>query len=133
MFHHHLSGGGKQQHLYHILHGMPAQHFDKLHAHHQRQRIGQKLRKKINIHIPQGYSGNVVYHADPCQRDNDQSHLICDVAKTTDLLNEYFRTYGGPVYELDVPTLATVSESTDPNVQYMGQLDTEAEAGQAAG
>ena len=66
------------------------------------------------------------------QRYNDQSHLICDVAKTTDLLNE-FRTYGGPVYELDVPTLATVGESTDPNVQYMGQLDTEAEAGQAAG
>lgn len=67
------------------------------------------------------------------QRYNDQSHLICDVAKTTDLLNEYFRTYGGPVYELDVPTLATVGESTDPNVQYMGQLDTEAEASQAAG
>lgn len=67
------------------------------------------------------------------QRYNDQSHLICDVAKTTDLLNQYFRTYGGPVYELDVPTLATVGESTDPNVQYMGQLDTEAEAGQAAG
>ena len=67
------------------------------------------------------------------QRYNDQSHLICDVAKTTDLLNEYFRTYGGPVYELDVPTLATVGESTDPNVQYMGQLDTNAEAGQAAG
>ena len=67
------------------------------------------------------------------QRYNDQSHLICDVAKTTDLLNQYFRTYGGPVDELDVPTLATVGESTDPNVQYMGQLDTEAEAGQAAG
>ena len=67
------------------------------------------------------------------QRYNDQSHLICDVAKTTDLLNEYFRTYGGPVYELDVPTLATVGESTDPNVQYMGQLDTEGEAGPAAG
>ncbi len=67
------------------------------------------------------------------ERYNNQSHLICDVAKTTDLLNEYFRTYGGPVYELDVPTLATVGESTDPNVQYMGQLDTEAEAGQAAG
>ena len=67
------------------------------------------------------------------ERYNNQSHLICDVAKTTDLLNEYFRTYGGPVYELDVPTLATVGESTDPNVQYMGQLDPEAEAGQAAG
>ena len=67
------------------------------------------------------------------QRYNDQSHLICDVAKTTDLLNQYFRTYGGPVDQLDVPTLATVGESTDPNVQYMGQLDTEAEAGQATG
>ena len=48
-------------------------------------------------------------------------------------LNQYFRTYGGPVDQLDVPTLATVGESTDPNVQYMGQLDTEAEAGQAGG
>ena len=67
------------------------------------------------------------------QRYNDQSHLICDVAKTTDLLNQYFRTYGGPVYELDVPTLATVGESTDPNVQYMGQLDTEAETAKTGG
>ena len=67
------------------------------------------------------------------QRYNDQSHLICDVAKTTDLLNEYFRTYGGPVDQLDVPTLATVGESTDPNVQYMGQLDTEAETAQTGG
>ena len=67
------------------------------------------------------------------QRYNDQSHLICDVAKTTDLLNQYFRTYGGPVDELDVPTLATVGESTDPNVQYMGQLDTEAETAQTGG
>lgn len=67
------------------------------------------------------------------QRYNKQTHLICDVAKTTDLLNQYFRTYGEPVYELNVPTLATVGESTDPNVQYMGQLDTEAEGAQAGG
>lgn len=58
---------------------------------------------------------------------------VCDVAKTTDLLNQYFRTYGGPVDTLDVPTVATTGESTDPNVQYMGQLDTEAETGQAGG
>ena len=67
------------------------------------------------------------------ERYNNLSILICDVAKTTDLLNQYFRTYGGPVYELDVPTRATVGESTDPNVQYMGQLDTEAETAQTGG
>ena len=37
------------------------------------------------------------------------------------------------MYELDVPTRATVGESTDPNVQYMGQLDTEAETAQTGG
>lgn len=67
------------------------------------------------------------------ERYNDLSILICDAAKTTDLLNQYFRTYGGPVDELDVPTRATVGESTDPNVQYMGQLDTEVETAQTGG
>ena len=67
------------------------------------------------------------------ERYNDLSILICDGAKTTDLLNQYFRTYGGPVDELDVPTRATVGESTDPNVQYMGQLDTEVETAQTGG
>ena len=67
------------------------------------------------------------------ERYSDLSILICDGAKTTDLLNQYFRTYGGPVDELDVPTRATVGESTDPNVQYMGQLDTEVETAQTGG
>lgn len=51
---------------------------------------------------------------------------VCDVAKTTDLLNQYFRTYGGPVSELAVPTRATRGSSSDANIQYMGQLDNEA-------
>lgn len=58
---------------------------------------------------------------------------VCDVAKTTDLLNQYFRTYGGPVDTLDVPTVATTGSSTDPNVQFMGQLDTEVETAQSGG
>lgn len=58
---------------------------------------------------------------------------VCDVAKTTDLLNQYFRTYGGPVDTLDVPTVATTGSSTDPNVQFMGQLDTEVETAQTGG
>ena len=68
------------------------------------------------------------------QKYNDQySILVCDVGKTTTLLNDYFRTYGGPVESLDVPTLTTVGASTDPNVQYMGQLDTQTEGGQPEG
>ncbi len=63
---------------------------------------------------------------------NGLSVQVCDVAKTTDLLNQYFRTYGGPVNELNVPTLPVAGESSDPNVQYMGQLDTESEGAQPA-
>ena len=44
--------------------------------------------------------------------------------KTRDLLNTYFRSYTGPVDQLDIPTLPTAGASSDPNVQYMGQLDT---------
>lgn len=52
---------------------------------------------------------------------------VCDVAKTTTLLNEYFRTYGEQINQLAVPTLPTAGSSTDVNIQYMGQLDTEVE------
>lgn len=54
---------------------------------------------------------------------------VCDAGKTGQLLNDYFRTYGGPVDTLAIPTLATAGASTDANIQYMGQLDTEAESG----
>ena len=68
------------------------------------------------------------------QKYNDlYSILVCDVGKTTTLLNDYFRTYGGPVESLAVPTLTTAGASTDPNVQYMGQLDTETDGGQPEG
>lgn len=52
---------------------------------------------------------------------------VCDTAKTLDLINTYFLSYTTPVDSLDVPTLPTSGSSTDPNVQYMGQLDTEAD------
>lgn len=52
---------------------------------------------------------------------------VCDVAKTTGLLNEYFRTYGEQQLSLNVPTLTTYGSSTDANVQYMGQIDNEVE------
>lgn len=52
------------------------------------------------------------------------SILVCDADKTRDLLNTYFRSYTGPVDQLDIPTLPTAGASSDPNVQYMGQLDT---------
>ena len=50
---------------------------------------------------------------------------VCDPAKTTDLLNQYFRTYGGPVNDLNIPLLPVAGASSDANVQYMGQLDTQ--------
>lgn len=63
------------------------------------------------------------------ERYNGQSIQVCDTTKTLDLINTYFLSYTSPVDSLNVPTLATAGSSTDPNVQYMGQLDTEAEGG----
>lgn len=53
------------------------------------------------------------------------SIAICEPTKTTELLNTYFRTYGGSVDKLNIPTLPAVGGVYDPNIQYMGQLDTE--------
>lgn len=66
------------------------------------------------------------------ERYNGQSIQVCDTTKTLDLINTYFLSYTTPVDSLNVPTLATAGSSTDPNVQYMGQLDTEAEGGSAS-
>lgn len=63
------------------------------------------------------------------ERYNGQSIQVCDTTKTLELINTYFLSYTTPVDSLNVPTLATAGSSTDPNVQYMGQLDTEAEGG----
>lgn len=57
---------------------------------------------------------------------NKGSILITDADKTLDLINSYFMTYGSPVTSLDIPTRPTTGSSTDPNVQYMGQLDSNA-------
>lgn len=61
------------------------------------------------------------------ERYNGQSIQVCDTNKTLELINTYFLSYSTPVDSLNVPTLATAGSSTDPNVQYMGQLDTEAD------
>lgn len=66
------------------------------------------------------------------ERYNGQSIQVCDTTKTLELINTYFLGYTTPVDSLNVPTLATAGSSTDPNVQYMGQLDTEAEGGAAS-
>lgn len=63
------------------------------------------------------------------QQYNGNSVQVCDTTKTLDLINTYFMTYGTPVTSLDVPTLPTTGSSSDPNVQYMGQLDTESDGG----
>lgn len=60
---------------------------------------------------------------------NGNAVQVCDTAKTLDLINSYFLSYSTPVDSLNVPTLATSGSSSDPNVQYMGQLDTEAGTG----
>lgn len=69
-----------------------------------------------------------VYNGQPY---NKQSVVVADPVGTADLLNTYFRTYGEPVSS-DQLALAewptTSSTPTDPNVQYMGQLDADAEA-----
>lgn len=61
------------------------------------------------------------------ERYNGQSIQVCDTTKALDLINTYFLSYSTPVDSLNVPTLATAGSSSDPNVQYMGQLDTEAD------
>ena len=65
--------------------------------------------------------------------NGQHSIQICDVDKTRDLLNTYFRSYSGPVDDLDIPVLATAGSSSDPNVQYMGQLDTTVDGALANG
>ncbi len=58
---------------------------------------------------------------------NGNAVQVCDTTKTLDLINTYFMTYGTPVSSLDVPTLPTAGSSSDANVQYMGQLDNQAD------
>ena len=69
-----------------------------------------------------------VYNGQPY---NKQSVVVADPVGTADLLNTYFRTYGEPVSadQLELAEWGTTSSTpTDPNVQYMGQLDADAEA-----
>ncbi len=69
-----------------------------------------------------------VYNGQPY---NKQSVVVADPVGTADLLNTYFRTYGEPVSsdQLQLVQWGTTSSTpTDPNVQYMGQLDANAEA-----
>lgn len=66
------------------------------------------------------------------ERYNDNSVVVGAVSETANLLNQYFRDYTGEVSasELNLADWATSGEPSDPNVQYMGQLDTERENGQ---
>ena len=69
-----------------------------------------------------------VYNGQPY---NKQSVVVADPVGTADLLNTYFRTYGEqvPSDQLALAEWGTTSSTpTDPNVQYMGQLDADAEA-----
>lgn len=74
-----------------------------------------------------------VYQA--AQYYNNNSVLVADPAGTAQLLNQYFRTYSGPVPEEDLNLFPwpTTGSAFDPNVQFMGQLDTESQQAQATG
>ena len=61
------------------------------------------------------------------------SIVVADPVSITELLNTYFRTYGGPVDQLNIPTLPTAGGLHQANVQYMGQLDTQVESQQSSG
>ena len=64
---------------------------------------------------------------------NDKHSVVVGAtAETATLLNQYFREYTGevPAESLNFASWATAGSPSDPNVQYMGQLDTERENGQ---
>ena len=71
-----------------------------------------------------------VYQA--AQYYNGNSVVVADAVGTADLLNQYFRTYGGPVpaEELDLFSWPTSGAPFDPSIQFMGQLDTEGQQAQ---
>ena len=58
--------------------------------------------------------------------------VVGAAGETATLLNQYFREYTGevPAENLNFASWATSGAPSDPNVQYMGQLDTERENGQ---
>lgn len=60
------------------------------------------------------------------------SVVVGATGETATLLNQYFREYTGevPAENLHFTSWATAGAPSDPNVQYMGQLDTERENGQ---
>ena len=66
------------------------------------------------------------------ERYNTNSVVVGAAGETATLLNQYFREYTGevPVENLNFASWATAGAPSDPNVQYMGQLDTERENGQ---
>ena len=63
---------------------------------------------------------------------NGNSVLITARQEAADLLNQYFRDYTGPMdaSQLQLPDWTATSGASDPNVQFMNSLDSEAEQGQ---
>ncbi len=65
------------------------------------------------------------------------SILVPDRADIADLLNTYFRTYTQPVdassLDLADDLVGTYGSPTSANVQFMGQLDTQADTAIANG
>lgn len=65
-------------------------------------------------------------------RYNDQAVLVGATNETAALLNQYFCTYTNEITaeSLNFANWSTTGEPSDPNIQYMGQLDTEREDAQ---
>ena len=58
---------------------------------------------------------------------NNNSVVVGAPEETAELLNTYFRTYTGevPASELNLQSWYPSGQASDPNVQFMGQLDEE--------
>ena len=92
---------------------------------------------KLAISLLKTDSANIMLCQLPvynCGQRYLDTHSVVVAAADADaaLLNQYFRTYTGevPVEALNLASWPVSGEPSDPNIQFMGQLDTEAENGQ---
>ncbi len=75
----------------------------------------------------------IVGHNSATGKPIEQSVLVGAPEHTAELLNEYFAAYSGPIdaSSLNLAEWPHNGISSEPNVQFMGQLDSEAQAAQA--
>ena len=85
----------------------------------------------LGVSLLQVDSANIMISQMPVygssQYYNNNSVVVGAPEETAELLNTYFRTYTGevPASELNLQSWYPTGEASDPNVQFMGQLDEE--------